>query len=177
MYVGVMVITFSGSTPRIEPSAYIQSTARIIGDVTIGAQSSVWFNAVVRGDVRHVRIGSRTNVQDNATIHVSSQRWGTVLGDDVTIGHAVVLHGCTIGNRCLIGIGAIVLDGCEIADDCMIGAGALVTPRSKFPAGSLVLGSPAKVVRPLRDEEFVELQRSAASYVEYAEHYRSQGIQ
>lgn len=171
-----MLIRFNGTTPRIDPTAYVHSTASIIGDVEIAAHSSVWFNAVVRGDVRHVRIGSRTNVQDNATIHVSSRRWGTIVGDDVTIGHAAVLHGCSIGNRCLVGIGAIVLDGCEIADDCMIGAAALLTPRTQVPRGSLVLGSPARVVRPLRPEELEELRSSASNYVAYAESYRSQGI-
>lgn len=171
-----MIIAYQGIGPFIHPSAYIQSSAQVIGDVHIGAESSVWFNAVIRGDVHPIRIGARTSVQDNSTIHVSSGRWATVVGDDVTIGHAVVLHGCTVGNLCLIGIRAVVLDGCEIGDECLVGAGALVTPGTKVPAGQLVLGSPAKVVRPLKPEELVLLRQSAANYVRTAASYRAEGI-
>ncbi|HET6222786.1 MAG TPA: gamma carbonic anhydrase family protein, partial [Dongiaceae bacterium] len=123
-----MLIALDGVAPRVDPTAYVQSSARIVADVHIGPESSVWFYAVIRGDVRDVRIGARTNVQDHATIHVTGGRHSTHVGDEVTIGHAAVLHGCTVGHRCLIGIGAIVLDACTIGDDCLIGAGALLTP-------------------------------------------------
>src|SRR5215470_8123240 len=117
-----MLLTLNGVGPSVDPSAYILSSACVVGDVQIGADSSVWFNAVIRGDGHHVRIGARTNVQDNATVHVTTARHPTLVGDDVTIGHNAVLHGCTIGHRCLIGIGAIVLDRCTIGDDCLIAA-------------------------------------------------------
>ncbi len=167
-----MLLSYKGRAPQIDPTAFIQPSAQIVGDVIIGAQSSVWFNVVIRGDVNHIRIGARTNVQDNATVHVTRERWPTILGDDITIAHGVILHGCRIADRCLIGIGAIVMDGVEIAEDCLIAAGSLVTPGTKIPAGQLVLGSPGKVVRPLRDEELAHLKQSAANYVEYADTYR-----
>src|SRR5262245_27160323 len=123
-----MLITYSGTAPRVDPSAYVQQSAQVIGDVVIGAQSSVWFNVVIRGDVFHIRIGAGTNIQDNSTVHVTAGTWPTLIGDEVTVGHAVIVHGCRIGNRCLIGMGAIVMDGVEIGDDCLVAAGALVTP-------------------------------------------------
>ena len=171
-----MLITLNGVAPRVEASAYVQSSARLVGDVHIGPESSVWFFAVIRGDVEAVRIGARTNVQDNATIHVTGGRYGTVVGDDVTVGHNAVLHGCTVGARCLIGIGAIVLDHCVIGDDCMIGAGALLTPGTAVEPGQLVLGSPARAVRPLTEAERQELRASAARYVATAARYRADGI-
>src|SRR5260221_3864502 len=118
-----MLITYGDHTPRIDPSAYIQMSAQVIGDVEIGVQSSVWFNVVIRGDVYPIRVGARTNIQDNSTIHVTGGRWSTIIGDEVTVGHGVILHGCRIADRCLIGIGAIVLDGAEIEADCLIAAG------------------------------------------------------
>ncbi len=171
-----MLLPYDGRLPQVDPSAYVQQSAQIIGDVLVGAQSSVWFNAVIRGDVHHIRIGVRTNIQDNATLHVTANRWPTLLGDDVTVGHAVVLHGCRIGNRCLIGMGAIVMDGAEIGNDCLVGAGALVTPGTRVAPGQLVLGRPAAASRPLRPEELTSLRASAAHYVEHAASYRAQGI-
>ena len=171
-----MLITYDGKAPQVDPSAVIQSSAQLIGDIRIGRQSSIWFNVVIRADVHFVRIGERTNIQDNSTIHVTTGRWPTIIGSDVTVGHSVVLHGCTVGNRCLVGIGALVLDGCEIGDDCLVGAGALLTPGTTVAPGHLVLGSPAKIVRPLSAEELAELRRSALAYVEHAQHYRSLGI-
>ena len=171
-----MIITINGQTPRIDASAYVHSTANVIGDVEIGAEASLWFNVVVRGDVHSIRIGARTNLQDQVTVHVTNGKWPTTIGAEVTVAHGVILHGCTVGDRCLIGIGAIVLDGAEIEPDCMIGAGALVAPRTKVPSGSLVLGSPAKVVRALKPEELQHLRDSAANYVGYAASYRQQGI-
>jgi len=171
-----MRIPFDGTIPQIDPTAYVQASAQVIGDVTIGAHSSLWFNVVVRGDVHHVRIGARTNIQDNSTVHVTQDRFATIIGADVTAGHNVVLHGCTIGDRCLIGIGAIILDGVEIGDECLIGAGALLTPGSRFNSRQLVLGRPAKAIRPLRSDEIAQLKQSALNYVERARQYRAQGI-
>lgn len=171
-----MLIPYEGHAPQIDATAYVQASAQIVGDVALGAQSSVWFNVVIRGDVHPVRIGARTNIQDNSTLHVTGGRWGTTIGDDVTVGHAVVLHGCRIGNRCLVGIGSIVLDGAEIADDCLIAAGALVTPGTTVPPGSLVMGSPAKVARALRADELAHLKQSALNYVAHAARYRAQAI-
>jgi len=168
-----MLLTFKGVAPRVDPTAFIQPSAQIIGDVVIGAESSVWFNVVIRGDVHWIRIGARTNIQDNATIHVTNGRWPTVLGDDVSVAHAVVLHGCRVGDRCLIGIGAIIMDGVEIPADCLVAAGSLVTPGTTVPSGQLVMGSPAKAVRPLRPDELAHLKQSAANYVGYAEAYKS----
>jgi len=168
-----VLIDFQGMSPAIAKSVYLANSSDIIGDVTIGEQSSVWFNVVIRGDVNQIRIGSRTNVQDGTVIHVTNKTHPTQIGDDVTIGHRVTLHGCTIGHRCLIGIGAIVLDGVVIGDDCLVGAGALVTPGTIIPAGSLVMGMPAKVKRALTDEEREALLRSALNYTEYVELYRT----
>ena len=171
-----MLIAFANAAPVIDATAYVHSSAYVVGDVHIGPYSSVWFHAVVRGDVHHIRIGARTNIQDNATLHVTRERHATLLGDDVTVGHNAVLHGCTIGNRCLIGIGAIVLDRCVIGDDCLIGAGAVVTPGTTIAPGHLVLGSPARGVRPLSDAERDELRHAAARYLDTAARYRAQGI-
>ena len=171
-----MLYAHNGVAPQVDPTAFIHSSAQVIGDVHIGAQSSLWFNVVARGDVYYIRIGARTNIQDNSTVHVTGGHHPTLIGDDVTVGHAVVLHGCTIGHRCLIGIGAIILDGCEIGDECMIGAGALLTPRTVIPSGHLALGSPAKPVRVLTEGERDQLRQSAQSYVANAARYRAQGI-
>ena len=171
-----MLLAYHGCMPQIDPSAYIQDSAQIIGDVHVGAQSSIWFNVVVRGDVHHIRIGARTNIQDNSTLHVTRGRWPTQVGDEVTVGHAVILHGCRVGNRCLIGMGAIVMDGAEIGDDCLVAAGSLVTPGTKIAPGHLVVGHPAGATRPLRPDELAYLRQSAANYVAHAAGYREQGI-
>lgn len=165
--------SFRGHTPTIPGSCFVDASAQVIGDVVLGEDASVWFNCVLRGDVNPIRIGARTNIQDLSLIHVLSHKFGTTIGDDVTVGHHVVLHGCTVGNRVLVGMGAILLDGVEVGDDCIIAAGALLTPGTKIPPGSLVLGSPAKVKRPLTDEERANLVASAANYVKYAHEHRS----
>lgn len=167
-----MIIAYGEQVPRIDATAYIQASAQIIGDVEIGAQSSVWFNVVIRADVYPIRIGARTNIQDNSTIHVTGGRWATTIGTGVTVGHGVILHGCHIADRCLIGIGAIVLDGVEIESDCLVAAGSLVAPGTRIPTGHLAKGSPAKVARPLRPDELAHLKQSAANYVEHAAAYR-----
>lgn len=170
-----MIVSFLGKTPQVDPSAYVHTSVQIIGDVTVGPQSSLWPYAVVRGDVHYIRIGARTNVQDVVVIHVTTGRWPTIVGDDVTIGHRAVLHGCRVGDRCLIGIGAIILDGAEIGDDCIIGAGALVTPGTRIPPGHLVLGVPGRIVRPLTEAEKQANLESAAHYVAHATRYREAG--
>ena len=171
-----MILTHHGVTPQIDPSAYIQQSAHIIGDVHIGAESSVWFNAVVRGDVCFIRIGERVNIQDNATIHVFSGGIPTILGNGVSIAHNVVAHACTIHDFTLVGMGAVILDAAEIGEECLIAAGAVVTPRSQIPPRSLVAGNPAKVIRPLKPEEIPRLHQTADNYVRFARDYVTQGI-
>lgn len=166
-----MIKAYKGVTPTIADTAFIEDTAVIVGDVVIEADSSVWFHSVVRGDVNYIRIGRRTNVQDLSLLHVTHDTYPLILGDDVTVGHHVVLHGCTIQNRVLIGMGAVLMDGVVVGDDCIIGAGALVTEHTKIPPGSLVIGSPARVKRPLREAELSWLKESARNYVRYARDY------
>jgi len=171
-----MLIAFDGVRPRVDASAYVQATAQLIGAVELGREASVWFNTVLRADGFPIRVGARSNIQDNSTAHVATGRHATLVGDDVTVGHNVVLHACTIGDRCLIGIGAIVLDRCVVGDDCIVGAGALLTPGTTVPPGHLALGSPARVVRPLHDAERAHILQSAANYVLNAARYRLQGV-
>lgn len=165
-----MLKHYQGILPTIHPTAFIEESAQIIGDVSVGADSSVWFQAVLRGDVGRIRIGARTNVQDGTIIHESSS-CPAIIGDDVTIGHRVVLHGCTVRDSCLIGIGAIVLDGAEIGEACIIGAGAVITEGMVVPPRSLVLGVPGKVRRELSDEEVRSLKDRAERYVAYKKTY------
>ena len=169
-------MAFGDKRPVIDPTVYVPESAMVIGDVTIGPQSSVWFHTVVRGDIEAVRIGARSNIQDNSTIHVVGGRWPTIVGDDVTVGHAVVLHGCTIGNGTLVGMGAIVLDGAEVGDQCLVGAGALVTPGTKIPPRSLVLGSPGKRVREITPDEEARLATATANYLALSAQYRALGV-
>lgn len=162
-----MLIPYRGIHPCIAPSAFIAATATVIGDVEIGDESGVWFNVVVRGDVNHIRIGRRTNLQDGTIVHVTSKTHPTVIGDGVTVGHGVKLHGCSIENDSLVGIGAIVLDGAVIGSGSMVAAGSLVAPGTLVPPGSLVMGSPARVKRPLSPAESEGLCQLAQRYVEY----------
>ncbi len=171
-----MIAPFGDRVPRIDASAFVAASAIVIGDVEIAADASLWFHAVVRGDVERVRIGARTNVQDNATVHVTRDRFATVIGSEVTVGHGAIVHGATVGDRCLVGMGAILLDGVVIEHECLIGAGALVPPGMHVPARSLVLGSPARRVRDLNADELAYLSRSAAGYVAHAAAYRAQGL-
>ncbi|MBI4208685.1 MAG: gamma carbonic anhydrase family protein [Deltaproteobacteria bacterium] len=174
-----MIRSVQNRTPRVDPKSFVAPSAEVIGDVVIGAESSVWFQTVIRGDVHSIKIGSRTNIQDHCVVHVTRSipeqkqtGQGTLVGDEVTVGHRVVLHGCKIGNRCLIGIGAILMDGVEIGDECIIAAGSLLTPGTKIPSGKLVLGSPAKIKRDITADEKTWIQNSAANYAEYARWYR-----
>ncbi|MGQ0809871.1 MAG: gamma carbonic anhydrase family protein [Nitrospiraceae bacterium] len=166
-----MIRTFQGVRPTIPKSCFIEETAVVIGDVVIGEDCSLWFHAVIRGDVNHIRIGSRTNVQDLSMLHVTHDTAPLLIGDDVTIGHHVVLHGCTIKDRVLVGMGAIIMDGAVIGEDSVVGAGALVTEQTIVPPKSLILGSPAKVKRPVTDKELAWIRESAQNYVNYARQY------
>ncbi|NTX67274.1 gamma carbonic anhydrase family protein [Myxococcus sp. CA051A] len=164
---------FRGVSPRIHPSCFVDDSAQVVGDVELGEGSSIWLNTVLRGDVNPIRVGRRTNLQDLSLVHVTGGRSSTLIGDDVTVGHHVVLHGCTVGNRVLVGMGSILLDEVEVGDDCIIGAGTLLTPGTKVLPGSMVMGSPGKVKRPLTEAEREFLLMSAHHYVELANEYRA----
>lgn len=167
-----LILPFQGKRPEIHPTAFIADNATVIGDTTIGEASSIWFGTVVRGDMMPIRIGRRSNVQDNSVIHVTTDVAGCTIGDEVTVGHRVILHACTIGNRVLVGMGSIVLDLAVVEDDVVIGAGALVTPRTRLPSGYLCLGSPAKPVRPLKDHEREMIRGGWTAYEELSKLYR-----
>ena len=166
--------SYRGKSPQIAASAYIDPAAMIIGDVVIGEDSSVWPMCVVRGDVHFIRIGTRTNIQDGCVLHVMKDQYPLVLGDEVTVGHSVTLHGCTIESHVLIGMGCIILNGAVIGSNSIIAAGTLITERTVIPPGSLVMGSPGRVKRPLTDAD----QRSIAAYAErytgYKDIYRQE---
>lgn len=162
-----MILAFRGILPQVASSAFLAPTATVIGDVRIGEESGLWFGVVLRGDVNHIRIGCRTNLQDGTIVHVTRGTHPTIIGDGVTVAHGVKLHGCTIGDGCLIGIGAIVLDGVEIGEMSMVAAGSLVVPGTIIPPGSLVVGSPAKVKRSLMDSERKTLHELSERYVAY----------
>jgi carbonic anhydrase/acetyltransferase-like protein (isoleucine patch superfamily) len=164
--------SFQGITPRLHPSVFVADGAHVIGDVEIGEDSSVWYNTVLRGDVNSIRIGRRSNIQDLTMVHVHKGRHPCVVGDDVTVGHHVVFHGCRVGNRVLVGIGAIILDGVVIEDDSFIAAGTLLTPGTLVPAGSMVMGAPGKIKRVLKPDEREGLLASAAGYVLNARAHR-----
>jgi carbonic anhydrase/acetyltransferase-like protein (isoleucine patch superfamily) len=160
--------TYKDVTPALGRDVFIAPNATVIGDVAIGDASSVWFGVVIRGDVFPIRIGARTNVQDNAVIHVTGGKASTTIGDDVTVGHLALLHGCTIGSQCLIGMGSIVLDGAVIEDECFVAAGSLVSPGTRIPARSLAIGRPARVIRKLEDADLADIRTAGALYVQYA---------
>lgn len=166
------IVTYRGITPKIDPSVFIADGVHIIGDVEIGKDSSVWYNTVIRGDVNFIRIGERTNIQDNTVVHVTNKKFPTFIGSNVTIGHCAVIHACTIGDFCLIGMGAIILDDAKIGNYSLIAAGAVVTMGMEIPEGSMVAGVPAKIIRSLRDEERKFLAQSAQNYIDYVTTYR-----
>jgi carbonic anhydrase/acetyltransferase-like protein (isoleucine patch superfamily) len=168
-----VILPHHGQWPEIHETAFIAPSADIIGEVAIGEASSVWFQVVIRGDVMPIKIGSRTNIQDHSMLHCTRRKASLAIGDEVTVGHRVMLHGCQVGNRVLIGMGAILMDHVEVGDDCIIGAGALLTQGMKVPPRSLVFGSPAKVVRELKVEEIEFLKKSAENYVGDSREYRS----
>jgi carbonic anhydrase/acetyltransferase-like protein (isoleucine patch superfamily) len=169
-----MIRPFGSVQPQIHDSAYIDESAQVIGDVQVGDESSIWCNATVRGDMYFIRIGNRTNVQDNSVIHTRTGTHPTILEDEVTIGHSVTLHGCYIERGSLIGIGSIVLDDVRVGAQSLVAAGCLLAPGTIIPPRSLVMGAPAKVKRPLTDEEVASLDLFWQNYVEYSRRYLSE---
>ena len=159
----VKLFPYKDFYPKLHKSVFLASGAKIIGDVEIGENSSVWYNTVIRGDVNYVRIGSMTNVQDSSMLHVTNNKYPLVIGSKVTIGHSVTLHGCILKDTCLIGMGAVVLDGAVVEEKAMVAAGAVVKPGSVVPSGKLAAGVPANI----SDEEMLDFESSAARYVEY----------
>jgi carbonic anhydrase/acetyltransferase-like protein (isoleucine patch superfamily) len=166
-----LIRAFRGTRPRVDPSAYVDESAQVIGDVEIGPESSIWMAAVVRGDVHWVRIGRRSNLQDGTIVHVMNRTHPTTIGDNVTVGHAAVLHGCTVGDQCLVGMGAILLNGVDVGPGSIVAAGSLVLEGTSVPPRSLVAGSPAKVRRALTDAEVADIQQYADRYVGYRLEY------
>ena len=172
--------SYRGVAPTLGPGAWIDPAALVIGDVELGVDASIWPFVLIRGDVNRIRIGHRSNVQDGSIIHVSrpypgnDAGWATILGDDVVVGHKVALHGCTVADRVLIGIGAIVLDGVKVASDVIIGAGSLVTPGKQLESGYLYLGQPARRARALRPDEIARIPRMARDYVLLKNEYSGQ---
>jgi gamma-carbonic anhydrase len=168
-------VAYDGVTPTLGQEVFVADTARVIGDVRIGDSSSVWYGTVVRGDVFPIRIGERVSLQDGTVVHVTTDRFATTVGDDVTVGHRAVLHGCTVGDGALIGMNAVVMDEAVVGAGAMVAAGALVTPGTVIPPGMVAMGSPARAVRPLRDTEREFLTYSARHYVDIAATYLSTG--
>ena len=162
-----MLRPFRGVLPRVHPTAFIDDSAQVIGDVEIGEESSIWMNVVMRGDVHRIRLGRRSNVQDGTVVHVMNRTHPTTIGDEVTVGHAALLHGCTVEDRCLIGMGAILLNGAHIGTCSIVAAGSLVVEETNVPPRSLVMGSPGRVKRPLTDAEVAGIQGYADRYVDY----------
>ncbi|NDC38173.1 MAG: gamma carbonic anhydrase family protein [Proteobacteria bacterium] len=166
------IIPFQGRTPVVTKTAWIAPDAWVIGDSAVGEHVSIFFGAVLRGDINPIRVGNSTNIQEGALLHTSTGLTPCIVGEHVTIGHRAIIHGCSIGNRCIIGMGATILDGAVVEDCCLIGANSLVTMNTRIPAGSLALGSPAKVVRPLTAAELTQLQESAAHYQRLGAEYQ-----
>jgi gamma-carbonic anhydrase len=169
------LIEHHGIRPQVPPSAFVAEGACLIGDVTLGAEASVWFNAVLRGDINRIQIGERSNVQDGVIIHVT-HALPAIVGNDVTIGHQAVIHGCEVSDGCLIGMGAVVLDRARVGPSSLVAAGALVREGFVVPEGVLAAGVPARIVRPLTDDELASLLESARHYVEYARSYQRSSI-
>jgi gamma-carbonic anhydrase len=169
-----MIRSYRGVTPRISDSAYIDTSAQVIGDVTIGDRSSVWLNVAIRGDVNYIRIGDETSVQDNSVLHVDHKVYPCIVGNRVTVGHSVVLHGCVVEDEALIGIGAIVLNGAKIGRGAVVAAGALVPEGMEVPSNSLVMGTPAKVKRPVTQEEQVRFRQNCDNYVRITAVYKEE---
>lgn len=162
------ILPFAGISPEIAASAFIAPGCRIIGDVAIGRDSSIWYNCVIRGDVNRIRIGARTNIQDGSVVHVTGRVHPTEIGDDVLIGHLAVIHGCKLHNHAFVGMGAIVMDGCEIGADGMLAAGGLLAPGKRIPPAQLWAGRPAQYVRDLTVDQVMQQRAAAARYVDHA---------
>ncbi len=175
-YPGARVLPYQGRWPRIDPSAWIAPSACVVGDVEVGRDSSVWYGCVLRGDVHSIRVGARTNLQDLSVLHVTKDRFPCVVGDEVTVGHRAVVHGCRIGDGALVGIGAIALDGAELEALAWLGAGALLAPGAAIAARMLAVGTPAKPVRALREAELAEQRERTFEYVRTAGRHRASAI-
>ena len=169
-----MLRPYQSTLPTVHSTAFVDVSAQVIGDVHLGAESSVWMNVVIRGDVNAIRIGARSNIQDLTLLHVMFKTHPTLVGNDVTIGHSAVIHGCTIEDRCLIGMGAILLNGCVIGTGSIVAAGALVPEGMVVPPGSMVMGMPAKVKRPLTPDEDTSIQGYADRYVKYRRDFQTE---
>jgi carbonic anhydrase/acetyltransferase-like protein (isoleucine patch superfamily) len=167
-----LIYPYRNKWPTLHETSFIAPSADIIGDVTIGAHTSIWFGCVVRGDVNTIVIGARTNVQDHSVLHVTREKHPLVIGNQITIGHGCILHGCVVQDDCLIGMGAILLDGCQIGKGCWIAAGSLVPPGFVAPSFSLIKGSPARVVREIRPDEILAAQANFEHYVSEAAYFR-----
>lgn len=163
----MLSISVRGFHPQVGEGTFVAPNASLIGDVVVGKKASLWFNTVIRGDVMPIRIGDETNIQDGTIIHGTFEKCGTTIGHRVTVGHGVILHGCEVGDECLIGMGTIIMDQAKIPARCVVGAGSLVTENASFEEGWLILGRPAKAVRPLRPKELEFLGRSADNYLQY----------
>jgi carbonic anhydrase/acetyltransferase-like protein (isoleucine patch superfamily) len=170
-----LILPYKGILPTVAPDAFIAQNAVLVGDVVIGAQSSIWYGCVLRGDVNRIRVGERTNIQDGTIVHVTRERFACEIGSNVTIGHAAILHGCTLQDDSFVGMGATVMDGCVVESGGMVAAGALVTPGKTVKKGELWAGRPAKFMRPLTDEELAYFQDSASHYADLAWSYIVEG--
>ncbi len=168
------ILPYQGTLPTIAPDVYVAPNATVIGDVVIGAETSIWFNCVIRGDVHEIRIGERTNVQDGTIIHVTAGGNGTYIGSDITIGHGAILHACTLGDGCFIGMGAIVLDGAVVETGAMVAAGAVVTPGKRVKTGELWGGNPAKLLRELSEKDKGFFAINAVNYVALSQRYKTE---
>lgn len=180
-----MILPYQEYQPQAHPGCWVAPNATLIGDAILEEDVSLWFGVVVRGDVHRIRIGARTNIQDLSLLHITQHEGAkrddhdghpTIIGCDVTVGHRVILHGCTVGNRCLIGMGAIILDGAVIGDESIVGAGAVVTPGKQFPPRSVLMGAPAKAVKEVSDAQVQGFLESAQRYAALKNQYRQAGI-
>jgi carbonic anhydrase/acetyltransferase-like protein (isoleucine patch superfamily) len=167
-----MIVTIEGKSPVVDSSAFVEETARLIGDVSIGAHSSVWYYSVLRGDIHYIKIGSHSNIQDQVIVHVTEHTNPTIIGDYVTVGHRAMLHGCTIKDHCLIGIGSVILDGAVIEEYSLVAAGTVIPPNAKFPPYSLILGLPGKFLRKISQKDVEMIDAHAIDYVTLKDKYR-----
>ncbi len=171
-----MIYKFKEISPEIHETAFIAPSAEIIGDVKIGAHSSIWFQCLVRGDVNYIRIGENCNIQDMTLIHVARDEFPVIIGNSVSIGHRVTLHGCILKDNSFVGMSATVMDGVELGEYSFVAAGSLVTPGKKIPPGMMVMGSPAKVIREINDKERLIINRTATNYQKYKENYKNPSV-